>query len=312
MDKLRSRRLPRRFVVPSAFVLAALLGTAAFAKNWSQWSAPDFQSGINTSQWAEGCASFSPDGLEIYYSTNNPLPGYQGFFDIAKASRPDKDSPFGNLENLGPAVNGPGAEGCPTLRPGGRLYFVSTRVPGDAGEIYMIRRDPQGGWRDLERLPAPINSPGLDESPSFYEDSEGREVMVFSSNRSGRHQIYQSVDGGAPTLVTMGPFSQSGNNMRPTVSKDGLEIYWDSTRGNGGGHDLYVARRSSTSEPFGSAELLPFSDPTLPGLFNLPGFDVRPSISWDRDELVFASRRNGLPNNDLYVVRRSQVTGRNQ
>jgi hypothetical protein len=176
MEKQRSRRLSRRFVVPSAFLLAALVGTAAVAKNWSEWSAPEFQSGINTTQWAEGCASFSPDGLEIYFSTNNPLAGYQGFFDIAKASRPNKDAPFGNLENLGAPINSPGAEGCPTLRPGGRLYFVSTRVPGDPGEIFMARRDPRGGWRDLQRLPALINSAGfVDESPSFYEDSQGRE-----------------------------------------------------------------------------------------------------------------------------------------
>jgi hypothetical protein len=197
------------------------------------------------------------------------------------------------------------------MRPGGRLYWVSLRPTGDAlGDIYAARLAPNGEWRDFRRLGSNINSPGaVDESPTFYEDSDGNEVMIFSSGRGGRNRIYESVNG-APAMLLGGGVNSSAADARPSVTKNGLEIFWDSSRGAPPGSDFYTARRSSTAQPFGTAEALPFSSVNTPGVFGTPGFDARPAVSWDGNEMIFASRRDGKPTIDLYRVTRSQVTGR--
>jgi hypothetical protein len=82
-------------------------------------------------------------------------------------------------------------------------------------------------------------------------------------------------------------------------------MFWDSNRtGTLGGPDLYVARRSNTSEPFGTANHL--------SSLSSPGFDARPFISWDGSFLTFSSGRTGnaTPAPDIWIASRAKVTGR--
>ena len=298
------RLRPLTFVV-SAF--AVMTATAAIPKNWSEWTDPTNLSALN-SAGVDGCASLSPDGRELWFTSTRG----GGAPDIYVATRTSPDAPWGAAVNVA-AVNTPAPEACPTMTRGGKLYFTRQAPPDPPGDLYVARRGPKG-WSTPERLGPNINQAGsIEESATFYEDSSGRQVMYFSSSREGRNRIYQSINGGPAELVA-GGVNSSAADARPTVRKDGLEIFFDSNRGPNPNIDFWTATRSSTSAPWGEARRLHFSSSESPGQFFQPGFDARPSVSWDGSEMVFGSFRTtgdsvGLV--DIWTTSRSKVTGRN-
>ena len=290
----------------TAGAAAIASATAGAAKNWGDWSPavnietlPGSSSALN-SPAVDGCASHSPDGLTLVFNSNRT-----GNFDLYMASRASTSEGFGAPVRLPAPVNSPANESCATFGNGNRLYFSSDRED-PAYDIYVTKKSPKG-WSEPENVGPNINTPGwLDESPAFYENSDGATVMLFSSRQnggSGDGNIYQSVNGGPKSLVAGGANSSASDN-RPSVTRDGLTIFFDSTRtGTLGGPDLYYATRSNTWEPFGPAiHLTSLSSPV---------FDARITISKDGSFLTFASQRPGgegvAP--DMYYATREKITG---
>lgn len=274
--------------VPSLAAATLLAGSAALAMpSFGGWAGPSSletlpgsASTVNTTS-VDGCASHSQDGLKIAFNSNRG-----GTQDIYVASRASKWQGFGTPERLPSPVNSATAdEFCPTIGRGNRLYFSSTRS-GDIGDLYVAKIGPKG-WSNPVLLGGGVNTPSMEESTAFYEDDQGREVMLFSrrlADGSGG-KIYQSIAGAPPTLVAGGPHSSASDN-RPSVTHDGRTIFFDSTRfGTLGGPDIWYATRSSTSDAFGQAV-------HLSGL-NSSAFDARPFISWDGGFLTFSSARAG-------------------
>ena len=286
-------------------LLAAVSATVVAAKNWDDWrtpvnieSLPGSSSSVN-SPAVDGCASHSQDGLTLVFNSNRG-----GNQDLYMATRGSTDEGFGAPEKLPAPVNTSSNEACPTVANGNRLYFSSDRSD-PAYDMYVSKRGPMG-WSAPQNLGPNINTPGwLDEAAAFYEDGDD-EVMLFSSRQSGGSgdgNIYQSVNGGPKSLVAGGPNSSASDN-RPSVTRDGLTIYFDSTRSGGlGGPDLYYATRSSTSQPFGVAVHLQALSSSV--------FDARPTISKNGSFLTFSSQRPGgegaAP--DMYYTTRNKVTG---
>ena len=286
--------------------LIALASATAAAKNWGEWSTPmsvenlPGSSSLVNSPAVDGCASHSADGLTLVFNSNRA-----GNQDLYIATRASTTEGFGTPVLLPAPINGPSNDACPTFGPGNRLYFNSDRED-PAYDMYVSKRGPNG-WSQPENLGPNINTTGaLDESAAFYEDEDGNSVMLFSSRANGGAgdgNIYQSVNGGPKSLVAGGANSSASDN-RPSVTRDGLTIYFDSNRtGTLGNSDIYYATRSSTSEPFGSAV-------HLTGLSSSV-FDARASISKDGSFLTFSSQRPGgeSPAPDMYISMREKVTG---
>lgn len=281
-----------------------MAGAAAAMPPFGDWSdpanlasLPGTGSGISTPA-VDGCASLSPDGLSIAFTSNRT-----GNFDIYVAARPSKSAPFGNAVRLPAPISTSANEACPTLVQGNRMFFSSDR-DDPAYDLYEARRV-AGSW-SVTRLGPNINRPGwLDESAAIFEDGD-HEVMLFSSRSPDGDQgkIYQSIDGGPASLVAGGPHSSASDN-RPSITHDGLTIFFDSNRwGTLGDQDLFYATRSNTSEPFGDAIHLES--------LSSPGFDARPFISWDGTMLTFSSARAGNPSPapDIWFATRRRATGR--
>lgn len=262
-------------------------------------SLPGSSPNLNTPA-VDGCASLSRDGLTLIFNSNKT-----GNFELYVAKRPSKSEGFGEPVRLAPPVNTSANESCATFGPGNTLYFASDRED-PAYDLYVSKRGPDG-WSAPQNLGPNINRPGyLEESAAFYEDEQGHSVMLFGSRRpdGSDGKIYQSVDGGPATLVQGGPHS-SANDDRPSITRDGLTIFWDSDRyGTLGGPDLYYATRSNTNEPFGSAIHLE--------ALSSPGFDARPYISFDGTMLTFSSARPGStsPAPDMWFSTRDKAVGR--
>lgn len=301
-----SRSFKGRSAAPRLLAAAAgITATAALAMPaLDDWSSPANlatlpQSGTGISTPAvDGCASLSRDGLTLAFTSNRT-----GNFDIYVATRPSKAAGFGNAVRLPAPVNTSANDSCPTLVPGNRMYFSSDREDSRY-DLYVTRRGPKG-WSAPANLGPNINRPGyLDESVAIFEDG-GHEIMIFSSRapEGDVGKIYQSIDGGPRTLVAGGPHSSASDN-RPSVTHDGLTIFFDSDRyGTLGGPDLYYATRSRTSDPFGPAVHLQS--------LSSAGVDARPFISWDGTMLTFSSARTGNPSPapDVWFATRERATG---
>ena len=303
MIKVASKALLR---VTGAIGVVALTAVAALAMPpFGDWSAPasiETLPGSSTeinSASIDGCASISPDGLTLAFNSFRTANQ-----QIYLATRSSTSEGFGDPVMLPSPINSPGLDYCPTLARGGRLYFTSARdgIGGDPGDLYVSKLGPKG-WSGPERLGPQINVNGMVElGPTFYEDDQGREVMLFSRFPAGPFtgvggKIYQSIEGGPATLVQGGPngTSSPGDN-RPSVTHDGKTIFWDSLRtGSLGGADIWYATRSSRSEPWGAAVHLTQLSTSLD--------DTRPYVSWGGTMLTVSSA------NDMWYATREKVTG---
>jgi Tol biopolymer transport system component len=99
--------------------------------------------------------------------------------------------------------------------------------------------------------------------------------------------------------IRLANVNASAKDDDPTLTGDMLEIYFDSARPGGAGvsgGDVWVARRASTAETFGT--------PTLVTELASPNDDTTPKISPDGLVLYFASDRAGTGDRDLFVTTR--------
>jgi hypothetical protein len=124
----------------------------------------------------EGSPWISPDGLELYFSSDRP--GGSGLADIYVSRRPTTSDPWGEPVNLGPGVNSPAHESWPSLSPDGLLLLFNDHPrgaprPGGYGglDIWMTRRaslsDP---WQDAVNAGPMVNSPATDVLPRIWPD----------------------------------------------------------------------------------------------------------------------------------------------
>jgi hypothetical protein len=211
------------------------------------------------------------------------------------------DFRFGVPQDLGPVVNSSGSDGSPEISPDGlTLYFDSGR-PGGQGDwdIWMTTRSPGGDWGTPVPLPVPINGPYADSGPSLSADGLS---LYFGSNRSGGYGNYdlwistrQSQDAPWGPPVNLGPkVNGSYYDNHPSISADGLSLYFDSARPGGLGYDVWVTRRATLKSPWGT--------PVNPGwAINDIGIELSPYIFHDNLILFFDSRR---VDRDIWMARR--------
>jgi len=120
---------------------------------------------------------------------------------------------------------------------------------------------------------------------------------IWVATRSGPSEAWDS-------LVNLGPpVNTSYGDAAPSISSDGLSLFFSSGRPGGhGGLDLWVSRRPSLDDDWGTPENL---GPTV----NSDQFDSFPCISQDGLSLYFYSERpGGFGRGDLWVTRRTGLS----
>jgi hypothetical protein len=235
----------------------------------------------------------------LYFASIRP--GGFGFFDLWVSQRTSLDAPWGVPVNLGPTINSAGIDGAPRLsRDGHRLFYSSDR-PGGFGS-----GDNWVSWRsDTHDDFAQVNGPAIDTGPTVRNPE-----LYFSSDRAnpgGNLDIYLGLIGrggryGPAALVA--ELSSSGNDLRPTLRFDALEIFLSSNRaGTLGADDIWVSTRRGKSEAW--------SSPTNVGTaINTAFVETMPALSGDGMTLYFASTRPGGSGSfDLWVARRTLAPG---
>lgn len=151
--------------------------------NGKEWSEPA-PCPFNSEEYNVGQPALSADGNRIYVVSNKP--GGFGGIDIYYSEY--KEGGWGDLVNLGEAVNTVSNEMFPSVDVNDKLYFSSNR-PGGAGGLDIYRADQFNQNWNVKRLRDTTLNSSADDF-SIIWDKSGKSGY-FSSNRNGSDDIYK-------------------------------------------------------------------------------------------------------------------------
>ena len=205
------------------------------------------------------------------------------------------DYVFGTPTNLGPTVNSSGLDITVNISADGlSLFFTSNRPGGSGGRDIWVstRATVDESWEEPENLGSLINSSGFDFAPCVSADGL---TLYFNSDKPGGlggQDIYVTTratknDPWEEAVNLGAPINTSANETMPSISCDGLELYFSSSLFGGVGQDdIYVTMRATTDSPW--------SDPVNLGeTMNASVNDGFSNISADGLIFFFGSLRDG-------------------
>jgi hypothetical protein len=174
----------------------------------------------------------SHDGLTIYFASDRPAPGYQGY-QLYVSQRTAKGLLWGKpalvpglasstLDMRGPSVNPSG------------LFMTFCAAPRGTEDFSLYsasRADQQGPWGNVQLLSG-INSSRADADPGLFRDSLS---LIWSSRAPSRGNSWDLVEVSRPDPAT--PFSATPTTLDslnsdiaeryPWVSQDGTHILFN-------------------------------------------------------------------------------------
>src|SRR2546425_1697651 len=265
---------------------------------WSDWSTPIHLGPlINAPGFDQSGPALSQDGLSLYFASSRP--GGLGRNDLWVAHRGSRDNAWGAPQNLGPNLNSAGDDFAPNFSKNGHWMYFSSDRPGGCGahDLYVSYRQhtqDDFDWQPAVNLGCVVNTPFNDWLPDPFEDPEtGVTTLYFSSNRPagiGFLNIYTTTlgeDGSFRPAVLVPELSSAARDARPVIARDGLELFLASNRPGGlGDWDLWVSRRATTQDPWGTPVNV---GPSV----NTQYFEAAPGLSADGTMLFFRSTRPG-------------------
>jgi Tol biopolymer transport system component len=217
-----------------------------------------------------------------------------GPWDVWLATRETIDDSWGEPVNLGPTVNSKHGF-APNISPDGLTLYFSSWRPGGLGQadLYVTKRasldDP---WETPINLGPNINSPGFEDGSQISSDGL---TLYFTSERPGgygRLDIWMTT---RPTTsdpwtepINLGPNINTAEwDFAVHVLSGGCVLLFSSGgEGTLGGHDLWIARRKTASDPWGIAV-------NLGPIINTESDERAPSIAPDGSDVYFHSDRAG-------------------
>lgn len=150
--------------------------------NGDEWSKPEsLGKNVNTKEWHESSACYSPDGNTIYFVSNKP--GGIGGHDIYIA-RKDEKGKWGETTNIGDVVNTKYDEEGVYMHPDGRTLYFSSKGHSSIGgyDIFKTVLNPETGiWSTPENLGYPVNS--ADDDVFFVVSADGKHGYFTSTSQ---------------------------------------------------------------------------------------------------------------------------------
>ena len=184
--------------------------------------------GVNTPDYNEGAQTLSGDGRYLVFTACD-RPGGKGGCDLYFSER-GSNGGWSRPRNLGPQVNTRYYEAQPSLSADGTsLLFTSNRPGGQGAEdIYLSRRDPEGGWSPARNLGAPVNTSGKDNYPFWAADNR---TLYFTSTGhpglGGADLFVTHLDGEFSEPRNLGyPINTAGEETNLFVTLDGATAYF--------------------------------------------------------------------------------------
>lgn len=259
------------------FLLISLFNTRGYSQTYPTFG-NDIPVTINGLTFDAMEPALSTDGNALFFNSLN-----DGITTSIYYAAKVNDSVF-NFIGLVPIINQtvtPRLDGVASLDSANNLYWVSTR-------------DYPTSYNNLKRIR--FTGTGYTNFGSvygdFYVNSPGHLIMDATTNYSGEQLIYcnaffNNCLGGAPCKSSMGMAQKLNDSTfnklintsalftnindttnyivyAPSISKNGLELYYTRLLHNGLQTEIMVAVRSNTNQAFGSPTLLIGAPNTLP------------------------------------------------
>ena len=241
------------------------------------FEAPSEVAGL-ASQGYDLQARLSADELTIYFASDRT-----GDFDIYVASRSHLTDAFGAPAPVRGRVNTPGvSDQAPTVTADGLTLYFQSGNAGNPLDIFVSTRPTTTADFGAPADVANVNSGQNDTDPFISADGN---TLYFDSDRpdGGSFHLYRATrTAGVFGLPVALAINSSGTDAFPVLSESGLSLYFASSRtaiGAQGGYDIWVARRRSLADDFGSVELVP--------VLNTPVGDVPSWVSADDCRIYF-------------------------
>jgi len=237
---------------------------------------------------SEGGPELSPNQLELYFMSERAVNMVMAR-RLWVAHRSDPSQDWSNPSWLGAGED----QADPAIMPEGlTLYFFDGS--------YLIRRLDRPAldapWDDYQ---LPISVPGA--GPFDIGGNQLRMIAGTSSPVDPASYLLEYTRASttaswfqAPSRVAV-PHSELGE-VTPTLSTDGLELWWEHHAGDGSS-SIYYSRRDTVTEPFPSGGKL-----TIPGVTFSSG---DPEISADGTDLYFTELQGG--DYKIFVTRREAL-----
>jgi len=227
------------------------------------------------------------------------------------------DFTFGEPTNLGQAFNSSSDDFLDCFSADGLELYLDSNRSGTYGgwDMWVARRlTTDDDWGTLEHLGSPVNTGRPDCAASLSAD--GLELYFSSHNRPGGYgnwdiwitrRATKDDPWGQPVNLgaTVNSFALDAN---PRISSDGLELYFSSGRSGGyGSDDIWVTRRATVNEPWGSPV-------NLGPVVNSSACESIPFLSSNGLLLFFSEdyntplRPGGFGNIDIWLTRRASIS----
>ena len=243
--------------------------------------------------------TLTADGLAYFYGSVRA--GGRGDQDIWVATRPDTSSPFSAPTNV-TELNSSAADADPSIALDGlAIYFDSTRGGG-----LRVHRATRSSLADAFSAPAEVTELRTLVSDPFGVDlaGDGLSLIVMSRDArgAGGDDLWE-ISRPTPTapfdaVRVLDEVNTPANESWPTVSADGLELFFRSDRSPASDEELYRAVRSTRFGAFG------VPTPVGPPVDGASSEDD-PELSPDGTTMFFTSNRPGGPGGrDIWMATR--------
>ncbi len=213
---------------------------------------------------------------------------------------------FGPPVHLGAPLNTADSDGSPSISADElTLYFDSDR-PGGSGswDIWMATRSAKDQpWGTPQNVGWPVNTWNTEAQPDISADGLS---LFFMSDRAGGYggrdlwvATRRTPDDPWGIPVNLGPrVNSAGSEGQPSISADGLQLYFHSNR-SGGFQDLWVTTRQTIDSDWETPNYVVGVNSAL--------LDQGPGISSNGLALFFESTRSGGAAPNIYVSTRPTV-----
>ncbi|MES2592742.1 MAG: hypothetical protein V4608_12730 [Bacteroidota bacterium] len=166
----------------------------------NKWSAPEsIGTIVNSPDYLETSACYSPNGDIIFFSSNRP--GGYGGKDLY-LSRKLFNGKWGKPFNLGSAINTEYDEDAPFVHPLGNTLFFSSEGHKNMGgfDIFKSTFDETGKFSDAVNMGSPVNT--VDDDIFFVMNTDATKGY-FSSEREGGFGLQDVYNVSFPNVTTL-------------------------------------------------------------------------------------------------------------
>ena len=146
------------------------------------FAVPEKMSGINTGSW-EGSISLSGDQKKIIFASDRP--GGLGGKDLYEAVKLPNNT-WGNIKNLGEAINTPFDDDAPFIHPDGRTLVFSSKGHNSIGGFDIFSsaiNEADSSWKKPVNVGYPMNT--TDDDIYYAMSADGKKGFFASAKTGG-------------------------------------------------------------------------------------------------------------------------------